>query len=63
MKKVKIGYELSAAQEIEGEFSSEDELHYFYISKEGTLFIDLFMESSGISENESDVVANSLELF
>lgn len=59
--KVLIGYEKSAAENIMSGTEYPDELHYLYTNENNKL-IDLFLDSSQLSEKEMDEISNSLVL-
>lgn len=50
-----IGFEQSAAAEINGESPWPDETHYFYIS-EDKLFIDIFLQNEEYAEDVENIV-------
>ncbi len=62
MKKVYVAFELSAAQQEQGATPDKDELHYFYTSNKGSLFVDLNISTDNVTEEEADMIANSLVL-
>jgi len=59
--KLKIGIELSAAQEITGEEQPEDELHY-YVTNNNKTFIDIKVNQNAISENMADNIISNITI-
>ncbi|BCN29515.1 hypothetical protein [Anaeromicropila herbilytica] len=60
MKKVVVGFELSAADQIKGEKQPKDQLHYFFTSNKGTSYVDFYISTNFVNESDADNIAESL---
>lgn len=59
--KMVIGYELSAAQQMEGEAIPASEVHYIYTNKQDT-FVDIYVNEEVLTDDEIQRFLNSFEI-